>query len=292
MTNHPYSTVTIREYLLGRLPPSETERLDELSITDDDCVEIIRSVEHELVDAFARGDLRGSDLEEFRSRYLSNDRGRRAARFAEALQSLGEKLAAVRPSEGPRMLVRTREKTPWNRLVLAAAVVVLATASAWLAFDNRMLRARVTDAESSRDRLDRDRQLREAEARRSADSAPPSTVPAPSPLVVATLILSPELRGARRHPTLALAGAGDLAVQLDLEPVDYPSYTASLVASNGRSLWQADRLIARSVGSRKVLDLRLPAAAQSPQDYLIRVSGVPARGAPDIVGEYRFTVVR
>ncbi len=57
-------------------------------------------------------------------------------------------------------------------------------------------------------------------------------------------------------------------------------------------MWRADRLIARTAGDRKTLDLRLPATVLSPQDYLIRVSGVPARGAPEIVGEYRFSVVR
>ena len=88
-------------------------------------------------------------------------------------------------------------------------------------------------------------------------------------------------------------------MQLDLEPVDYPAYDASLVlrASSGASsgdrvVWRTDRLIARTVGARKIIDLRLPATVLSPQDYLIRVSGVPARGASEIVGEYRFTVVK
>ena len=89
------------------------------------------------------------------------------------------------------------------------------------------------------------------------------------------------------------AGTGDLAVQLDLEPVDYPAYDASLVASNGdRIVWRSDRLLARTIGDRKRIDLRLPATVLSPQQYLIRVSGVPARGASEIVGEYRFIVVR
>ena len=57
-------------------------------------------------------------------------------------------------------------------------------------------------------------------------------------------------------------------------------------------MWRTDRLIARTVGGRKMIDLRLPATVLSPQDYLIRVSGVPARGASEIVGEYRFTVVK
>jgi hypothetical protein len=165
---------------------------------------------------------------------------------------------------------------------------MLAIASVRVVLDNRRLRERVTSVE-----LQRDRQLREAEARRAADTAPP-TGREPSPLTVATLVLAPQLRSARQLPMVALAGGtGDLAMQLDLEPVDYPAYEASLVASTGdRIVWRSDRLIARTVGDRKRIDLALPTSVLSPQEYLIRVSGVPVRGASEVVGEYRFIVVR
>jgi hypothetical protein len=291
MTTETYSVQTLRDYLLGQLAEPEAERLDELSITDDECAERIRAVEHDLVDAFARGELHGVVLEQFRSRYLTTRRGREATRFADALQSLDERSGRGRSSDaGRRPATLVREK--WrglDRLALAAAVVILATASVWLVLDNRMLRGRVTSAE-----LQRDRQLREAEARPPADPTPPSAGRVPSPLAVATLVLAPQLRSARQLPTVRLTdGTGELPVQLDLEPVDYPSYDAALIASSGdRVLWRTDRLIARTVGGRKAIDLRLPATVLGPQGYLIRVSGVPARGASEIVGEYRFTVVR
>jgi hypothetical protein len=139
-------------------------------------------------------------------------------------------------------------------------------------------------------------------ARRRADTAAPPANAAAAPLTVATLVLTPQLRSARQLPTVALSGGtGELAVQLDLEPVDYPAYDASLVASSGASsgasngdrvVWRTERLIARTAGARKIIDLRLPATVLSPQAYLIRVSGVPARGASEVVGEYRFTVVK
>ena len=153
MTTETYSVQTIRDYLLGQLPESETERLDELSITDDECAERIRAVEHDLVDAFARGELQGVVLEQFRSRYLTTPRRREATRFAEALQSLDE-------NSGRRQFVRGGSRADdarsrdsgagANCWPLAAAVVMLATASVWLVLDNRMLRERVTSAESSR----------------------------------------------------------------------------------------------------------------------------------------------
>ncbi len=283
-----HSVQTIRDYLLGQLPESETERLDELSITDDEGAERIRAVEHDLVDEYARGELQGVVLEQFRSRYLTTPRRRHATRFAEALQSLDQSSedGTLEASRGPTTLVQVTGR--WRQLLPLAAAVMLATASVWLVLDNRMLRERATSVESQRDRT-----LRDAEAPRAADT-PPSTSREPSPQTVATLVLAPQLRSARQLPTVALTrGTGDLAVQLDLEPVDFPAYEAALLASSGdRVLWRSDRLIARTVGDRKTIDLGLPATMLSPQEYLIRVSGVPARGALEIVGEYRFIVAR
>jgi len=296
MTTEKDSLQTIREYLLGQLPEPESERLDELSITDDEYAARIAAVEHDLVDAFARGELRGVVLEQFRSKYLTTPRGREATRFAEALQSLDESSGARSSSAAGRgSATLVREKGRWReRLVLAAAVVALATASVWLVLDNRMLRARVTSAESSRDELQRDRQLREAGAGPPVDTTPPSAGPGAPPLTVATLVLAPQLRGARQLPRVALPdGTRELPVRLDLEPVDYPSYDASLTSSSGdQLLWRAGRLMPRTLRGRKTIDLRLPATVLSPQDYLIRVSGVTGRGVLEIVGEYRFTVVR
>lgn len=290
MTTETPSVQTIRDYLLGQLPESETERLDELSVTDEECGERIRAVEHDLADAFARGELHGVVLEQFRSRFLTTPRRREATRFAEALQSLDENSGRDSSSEAGRAPTTVvREPRRWRELLALAAAIMLATASVWLALDNRTLRERVTSAE-----LERDQQLREAEAPRAAEPAPPATISPPLLQTVATLVLAPQLRSGRQLPTVTVAGdTGNVAVQLDLEPVDYPAYDAALVASSGdRVLWRSERLVARTVGDRKRIDVSLPATILSPQEYLIRISGVPARGASAIVGEYRFVVVR
>jgi hypothetical protein len=295
MTTQSYSVQTLRDYLLGLLPDEEAQRLDELSIVDDECAGRIRAVEHDLVDAFARDELDGVQLQRFRSRYLASPHGRESIRFARALQSLkghpGQETSQAVPLAPATFWQRSRWR---ERLTLAAALILLASASVWLALDNRALRARVTIVESSRDELG-------AGQARAAEAPPPPANTAPrvgdrdlSPPIAATLVLAPQLRSAGQLPTVALPdGTTDLPVRLDLEPVDYPSYEASLmVTSSNRQLWRADRLSARTAGGRQTLDLRLPTTVLNPQEYLIRVSGVPARGAPDIVGEYRFVVVR
>ena len=67
MTTQNDPAQTLRDYLLGQPSEPEAERLDELSIVDDVCAERIRAVEFDLVDAFARGELSGEVLEQFRS---------------------------------------------------------------------------------------------------------------------------------------------------------------------------------------------------------------------------------
>src|ERR1700752_1515648 len=119
MATEKYSDQTLRDYLLGQLPEPEAERLDELSITDDECAERLGAMEHDLVDAFARGELRGMVLEQFRSRYLTTERGREATRFGEALQSL----------EGRAPATLVREKRRWRERLALAAAIVLAIAS-------------------------------------------------------------------------------------------------------------------------------------------------------------------
>jgi len=290
MTTEAHSDQTIRGYLLGQLPEAETERLDELSITDDECALRIRAVEHDLVDAFARGELEGVVLEQFRASYLTNPSRRASIRFAEALQSIDDRSGSAPTSaSGGWHTTLARATRSWALRLATAASVLLATTSLWLALDNRTLRERVTS-----DGRRHDQQLRAAEARVADTSRRLSAEPTPPLHAVATLVLAPQLRGGRHLPTLTLtSGSRDVAIQLDLEPVDYPSYGATLVASiDNRVLWRSDRLVARTVNDRQRIDLALPAAVLSPRSYLIRVSGVPARGPSEIVGEYRFNVVR
>src|SRR5258706_8531231 len=88
MKNDTYSVEAIRKYLLGQLPESESDRLDELSIADDECADLIRAVEFDLIDAFVGGELHGAGLEYIRTVLLATPRGQEATRFAEALRSL------------------------------------------------------------------------------------------------------------------------------------------------------------------------------------------------------------
>ena len=82
----PDDSVLVR-YLVGSLPDAEAERLDELSVADDEFALRLSAAEHDLVDAYVNGELSGDTLDRFRSRYLTAPaRGEKVA-FAETLRS-------------------------------------------------------------------------------------------------------------------------------------------------------------------------------------------------------------
>ena len=96
MSKPTYNNQTITEYLLGSLPEAETERFDELSITDDEFAETLKAAEKDLVDAYVQGELIGAELEQFKFHYLASPLRREKVQFAQAFQVLAEKRAPRR----------------------------------------------------------------------------------------------------------------------------------------------------------------------------------------------------
>jgi hypothetical protein len=90
-----YDDRQLVRHLLRLLPDEEAERLDEMSISDDEVAWRLRVVEDDLVDDYMRGSLAGETLERFESFYLSSERRRQKVKFA------GSFLSAVDRGAGP-----------------------------------------------------------------------------------------------------------------------------------------------------------------------------------------------
>src|SRR5262245_12116577 len=82
-------------YLLGALSETEAERLDELSVTDQEFAERLRRIEDELVDAYVRGELTGDWLDRFKAHYLASPLRREKVRFAQALLGYTDRAATA-----------------------------------------------------------------------------------------------------------------------------------------------------------------------------------------------------
>ena len=116
------------QYLLGLLPPRDAERLDEVSLVDDDTAARLRSVEDDLVDSYVRGTLAGETLRRFESHYLSSPLRRRTVARA------GRFVRAVDRAVGPDGAAAGRGSGRWTLLSTlgVAAALLLAAGDALL----------------------------------------------------------------------------------------------------------------------------------------------------------------
>ncbi len=140
----------ITKYLLGSLAEAEAERLDELSFTDDAFAQALKSAEKELVDSYARGELKDEALEKFESYYLASPFRRQKAEFAKAFQIFAERSVTETSKENVVPQKPTPKKigegffssvlnifaSPYPALtwgVIAAALTIVCLGGWWLA---------------------------------------------------------------------------------------------------------------------------------------------------------------
>jgi hypothetical protein len=283
-------------YLLGLVPPDEADRIDELSVVDDDIAARLRIVEDDLVDAYVRGVLSGDTLARFESHYLSSPLRRERVRFARSFVPAVDR-APRAPGAGLRSL-----QPRWVP-ALAAAAAVLLLVCVGLVLQSVRLGRGLTVAESGRTALDRRTReleqqldnLRKAnqaaagELARARESSPAVRQDAPR----IALVLLPQFRGLGPVPTLAVpAGAARIGFELRLESRDYSRYQVGLrdPAANTtiwRSVWSAAQ--SSPDGASVVIDL--PSALLKPQHYTFELSGRGPAGGAAVVGSYTFEIV-
>jgi hypothetical protein len=177
---------TLTRYLLGALPAAETERLDELSVTDDELAEALRSAETDLIDAYVQDDLDEAARAQFKTHYLASAKRRERVEFAQAFQAHAEGSLTLAQTEIPakaRAQTQTeeaaaevdseRKRSGWfpvrRRFNLSRpawawgaglAALILLVVGGWLVFDNARLPRPGAQPEAH---AERERQAQEAQ---------------------------------------------------------------------------------------------------------------------------------
>ena len=307
-----YDEQLLVRYLLGALSREELERLDELSIVDDDFACRLSTAENDLVDSYVRKELSPADAERFTSVYLSSPRRRQRLEFAETL--LGFKPAArVQTEQTPAAPVQETPSVPvpepprkrfslgwWPRLAFAGISLALLLTAGYLFRENLNLRKTMTTGADQQDSLLKTQQQLEQEVsqQRSANAdlqrqlEQSHSQPNLEQLKTVALLLPPPMRGAARIPTLTIAPGTDLAViSLTLEADDFPAYRAALKdPSANRVLWQSGDLQSSIAGEHKTVSISFPAALLKQQMYLVELTGIPAQRKPENIAAYSFRV--
>jgi hypothetical protein len=280
----------------------------------------------DLVDAYVLGELTGADLERFKTHYLASPLRREKVEFAKVFQSLGEpELAdplagtAAAPSRRGRFaalggFIKPPPILQWG---LAAAALAMLIVGGWLAVENIRLRQQMSQTATRRDLLmQREQDLqKELENQRVLNSQTEQELArvrdererleqelkqeqaGAKPLsegTIVSLLLTPPLRGAAQLPTLSLRPqTNEVAAQLQLEAADYPVYRVALIdPANNQTLWRSGNLRPRIQSTRKAIAVSFRAGLLKPQNYVLQVSGIPAGGGAEIVGDYPFRVVK
>jgi hypothetical protein len=272
VTTHDDDSRLIR-FLLGDIDEPARQAIERQVLEQDGMTfaELV-ALEDELRFEYLQERLSRSDRVRFEERYLQTASHRRDLAFAKAL--LQRASEAVAASRGSAVRRARRAHRPWRAwpIALAAAAVILAAATGWLAALSYRQHAEI-------------RQLLT-----TAGRAPEPPRPAPAPTVA--LVLVPGLtRGAgsevpRVSEPDAAAGLA-LSLTLPAESGSFPSYAVDLVDPDGHRLWTADRL----VRSALTVPVRIPHGLLFPQDFEIVLHGVGPQGERHDLASYYFRVV-
>lgn len=298
----------IVQYLLGALEASETERMDELSVTDDQFALRLQDLENNLVDDYARGDLTGPLLEQFKSSYLVSANRLEKVRYAQAFLAARQKAVAQTETNGaqltpPRRLTDSASRPGWT-WAWAAAAVVLVTVTSWLAVSNWRLREQLDGAGSQRLLLKGDIEQLRGElnsAKETLRNKPQGPVPSSpvadtaqeAPIIIA-LNLRPQLRGASDIPSLAVPLNVDyVTFQLDLESSEYSTYRAEVrSAPRQRLIWKGGIFASYDGDGSRLVAVTLTPQLLPAGLYVIELAPVKSTESQNISTLYPFRVVR
>jgi hypothetical protein len=276
--NETYDDRLLTRYLLGALGDDEIERLDELSIADDEFASRLQVLEDDLVDAYVRRELAGETLEQFQSFYLSSAKRQEKVQFAEALLRATDLRAAATPGE------RLRTWLPQWALAAAACLLLVATGFLW--YQNLQLRNQLKEGQAAI------AALRQHVQTPAPPPPPENSPPQPQPVHTVAMVLAPLTRGRSAVPVLTLTPTDRAALQLELESNDFPRYRASLKdPATSRELWRSDEVKALSQGQNIVAFISVPAGMLKQQNYTVELTGISAGGAAEFAGSYAFRVV-
>ena len=301
LPNKPGQADELVQYLLGVLPPEDTERLDEASIVDDDIAARLRRVEDDLVDSYVRGQLSGDTLAQFESHYLASRHRRERVEFARKFLRAVDKV----DTETAPVAVDAPPKVGGSKVLatLAVAATLSLAAGGALLLQNVRLGRGLREAQIDRVAVDQrardlERQLKELrdanetatkELARARESA--TTVVREAATVA--LVLLPQTRSIGPVPTLVMPAVTEqLGFELRLEANDFPSYQVGLRdPSVNTVIWRSGWIAAKSSAGQSAVRVGVPARALKPQHYSLDLSGRRPAGGTEVVGSYAFEIV-
>lgn len=320
MTEREYDEKSLIEYLLGALPDEKAERFDELSFTDDDFSNDLKTTENDLIDAYLHDELRGADLERFNTYYLASPRRREKVEFAKSLQIYaGKNIAPVAVKTSGEFVEKTGLFASWKLFsnpffgwtAAALALVIVTVGGFWISGrlsqpepeivssgantvtpdnslplrnnDNATIPSETANGAlpSSEIKKEKTAKTPAAESSRTPKTEKPASPPR---IAVASFILAPPLRG-NGLPIVAFPRETELILMtLKTESDDYKSYQVALTDESNKKIWQSDKVKLRNAA----INVSFPANLLKSRVYSLVVSGIGTGGEAEIISNYPF----
>jgi len=232
---------TMRDYLLGKLAEPEAQRFEERILDDEELFQTLRSVEDDLVDAYARGTLDEGARQDFQQRYAGQaSRVTFSRALTQRMTNVGP-TANVVPIKRPAIFQRT-----WVWLAAAAAVAVVVASQMIHRVEPRSEPAPTVIAK---------RRVR---------------VPREFPVV---LVLAASRSEGEANVISIPADVERVQLRIRLDPADrFESYSAEMSSAAG-VVWRAENLHAKAVGEELTLRAEVPASAMTRGSYELAVRG-------------------
>src|ERR1700731_145451 len=282
-------------YLTGALPAEEAERLDQLSIANDDFAWRLREIENDLVDAYVRSQLSGETLKQFKLFYMASTKRRQKVQFAEGLRQLqvtnataGEAADKPSKSRAPFWGTFALRIAPQFGISLAALVVLLS--AGYLLVQNAHLRREVRDTRAQYESTnqharDLENELKQqntanTEAKKKLGTRKYEGLDQPradvGELKTVSLLLPPPTRGLSSLKRITVHPDTDLVVLLlTLESADFPRYSVTVKdPATNAVVWKSSELDVGSAGDRKIVSAGLRANLLKERNYIAEVAGL------------------
>ena len=289
----------LTRYLLGDSPQEEAERLDELSVADEEFAWRLSALENDLVDSYARGELSGKERELFEARYRASARTREKLDFARGLAIAVQRSGTTDAEPIVKSFSRPKKSFGLSSLFIwtpAAAALAMLLVAGYLFMANHRLEQQLTAARIDQRTQQLQSQLAQeqaahAKSRDELERLQKSQLNLEQ-LKTASLVVPPPMRGAGRLTSLSLRPGTDLVVLfLTLESQDFPAYRATLKETGtNQVVWRSAELEPQSLGDKKVVPVSLPSTLLKAQNYVVELAGGPA-GHSQVVGDYVFRAV-
>jgi hypothetical protein len=288
----------LTRYLLGALSEDETNRIDELSVVDDEVAARLCALEDDLVDAYASGTLKGEAIEQFERSYLNSPQRRAKARFAKSLQT-----APAKPSQRRATVHRLAPPTgvpPAHAIPpsqIAAAALALA-ASALIVYSLSLRRTLTETEQHAAATAQRASAIAaELEAQRKATAIATRALAdarTARPAATVALVLRPETRGIGPTSIISIAaGSTTVPVDLQFDSRGAASYEVALKdPATNQVVWRSAAITAQRERRAAVVSVSIPAALLRAQHYALDLFELRESAPPEFVGTYAFEVTR